>query len=163
MRFNIWKSGTKRHLLTFPCSTKEKNLSTSLLKAVIFISPCWSEDSMKHENTYRMSTNKQVHLPWIPILTLSSTISKEKSLPSPLELLQLRILDLLTTLTLMVHLGEKTLVIITLHYNSRRARQTNTAEPWISASAGNLASPTVMQLKPSYSLLQISINTPIIV
>lgn len=43
-----------------------------------------------------------------PLLTLSSTISKEKSLPSPLELLQLRIADLLVTLALTVHLGVKT-------------------------------------------------------
>lgn len=43
----FWSQELKGTWLTFPCSTKEKNLSTSLLKAVIFISPCWSEDSMK--------------------------------------------------------------------------------------------------------------------
>lgn len=37
--------------LTFPCSTKEKNLSTSLLKAVIFISPWWPKNSMKQNIT----------------------------------------------------------------------------------------------------------------
>lgn len=48
-----------------------------------------------------------------PLLTLSSTISKEKSLPSPLELLQVRIADLVVTRALMVHLSankEQTLV-----------------------------------------------------
>lgn len=46
-------------------------------------------------------------------LTLSSTISKEKSLPSPLELLQLRTLDLLVTRALMVHLDtEQTLIAL---------------------------------------------------
>lgn len=43
----FWSQELKGTWLTFPCSTKEKNLSTSLLKAVIFISLCWSEDSMK--------------------------------------------------------------------------------------------------------------------
>lgn len=41
-------------------------------------------------------------------LTVSSTTSKEKSLPSPRELLQLRMLDLLVTLALMVHLDLNT-------------------------------------------------------
>lgn len=51
--------------LTFPCSTKEKNLSTSLLKTVIFISPCGSKNTVKQNiPTWRHAcTHKQVRWP----------------------------------------------------------------------------------------------------
>lgn len=60
------------------------------------------------------------------LLTLSSTMSKEKSLPSPLELLQLRILDLLVTRALTVHLGkytEYTLVIMNQHKHNNMTKK----------------------------------------
>ena len=60
--------------LTFPTSIKSKNLSHCSLNAVALISPDWSQRSM------------------------------ENSLPSPLELLQVRTSDLLETRALMVHL-----------------------------------------------------------
>lgn len=51
------------------------------------------------------------------LLTLSSIISKEKSLPSPLELLHVRMLDLLVTRALMVHLhAEHNVVTFTWHW-----------------------------------------------
>lgn len=94
-----------RTALTLPCSTKEKYLSTSLLKAVILISPCAKRRSVlnSHGNiSTNVLKNRILHI--CHLLTLSSIISNEKSLPSPRELLQFRMLDLLVTRALMVHL-----------------------------------------------------------
>lgn len=110
--------------LTLPCSTKGKYLSTSLLKAVILISP-WTQKNVflaveadvqcvnQRVNKKRTKKIHRIH----NLLTVSSIISKEKSLPSPLELLQLRMLDLLVTRALMVHLDtQQNVVTITWHW-----------------------------------------------
>lgn len=69
LSLQVWTDISEWDLLTLPCSTREKNLSASLLKAVIFISPCWPAhfhvtafrcmDKTKNCNVWHMLTCKR--------------------------------------------------------------------------------------------------------